>query len=59
MCLIDCLSRTNYSEDKCKKQVDALYECCNLFYEKNGDIASTVSCPKVTLLRWDMAEWSK
>lgn len=33
-------------------QIDALYECCNLFYQKNGDEASTVSCPKANLLRY-------
>ena len=33
-------------------QIDALYECCNLFYQKNGDDASTVSCPKANLLRY-------
>jgi hypothetical protein len=33
-------------------QIDALYECCNLFYEKEGDDASTVSCPKANLLRF-------
>jgi hypothetical protein len=32
-------------------QVDALYECCNAFYQKNGDNASTLSCPKASLLR--------
>ena len=35
-----------------RSQIDALYECCNLFYQKNGDEASTVSCPKVNLLRY-------
>lgn len=34
-----------------RAQIDALYECCNAFYEKNGDSASTVSCPKAGLLR--------
>lgn len=33
-------------------QVDALYECCNAFYEKQGETASTVSCPKYSLLRF-------
>lgn len=32
-------------------QIDALYECCNSFYQKNGDDAKTVSCPKAGLLR--------
>jgi len=34
-----------------RTKIDALYECCNAFYEKNGDSASTVSCPKAGLLR--------
>lgn len=32
-------------------QIDALYECCNAFYQRNGDDASCVSCPKANLLR--------
>ena len=32
-------------------EIDALYECCNAFYQKNGDDASCVSCPKAPLLR--------
>lgn len=47
----DCLQRSNYNEEKCRKEVDALYECCNAFYKENGDEASTVSCPKASLLR--------
>lgn len=33
-------------------QVDDLYECCNRFYQQNGDDASVVSCPKASLLRF-------
>lgn len=33
------------------EKVDALYECCNAFYKSKGDDASTVSCPKASLLR--------
>ncbi|KAG9639599.1 hypothetical protein KCU95_g10559, partial [Aureobasidium melanogenum] len=47
----DCIQKNGYDESKCQKQIDALYECCNAFYEKNGDSASTVSCPKAGLLR--------
>ncbi|KAI4741933.1 hypothetical protein E4T50_07655 [Aureobasidium sp. EXF-12298] len=47
----DCIQKNGYDESKCQKQIDALYECCNGFYEKNGDSASTVSCPKAGLLR--------
>lgn len=35
-------------------QVDALYECCNAFYQEKGETASTVSCPKYTLLKYDV-----
>jgi len=49
----DCLQKSNYNEAKCQEQVKALYECCNAFYEKYGDHASTVSCPKASLLRSD------
>lgn len=37
-------------------QIDALYECCNAFYKKNGDDASTVSCPKANLLRYSSCQ---
>ncbi|KAI5207440.1 hypothetical protein E4T39_01884 [Aureobasidium subglaciale] len=53
----DCIQKNGFDESKCQKQsadyakIDALYECCNAFYEKNGDNASTVSCPKAGLLR--------
>lgn len=33
-------------------QIDALYECCNAFYQKQGEDASTVSCPKFSLLKY-------
>ncbi|KAK3330249.1 hypothetical protein B0H66DRAFT_543217 [Apodospora peruviana] len=55
----DCLTRSGYDEGKCTKFVDALYECCNAFYEKNGDNASTVSCPKAHLLRLKMEQRKK
>ncbi|RKU42684.1 Cx9C motif-containing protein 4, mitochondrial [Coniochaeta pulveracea] len=47
----DCLTKNNYNEAKCDKLIDALYECCQAFYEKNGEQAKTVSCPKPDLLR--------
>lgn len=46
-----CLSKNSFDEGKCKSQIDALYSCCNSFYEKYGDDARTVSCPKANLLR--------
>ncbi|KAI0176619.1 hypothetical protein BJ166DRAFT_504917 [Pestalotiopsis sp. NC0098] len=47
----DCLTKNNYKESKCQGLIDALYDCCDAFYKKNGDGASTVSCPKSDLLR--------
>ncbi|KAK4636120.1 Cx9C motif-containing protein 4, mitochondrial [Fulvia fulva] len=54
----DCIQKNDYKEEKCQKQVDALYACCNLFYKENGDGASTVSCPKANLLRLKMKQRS-
>lgn len=48
--MIDCIQKNNYNEAKCQQQIDALYECCNAFYKKNGKDASCVSCPKPDLL---------
>ncbi|KAI0388814.1 DUF1903-domain-containing protein [Xylariaceae sp. FL0594] len=47
----DCLTKNGFNEARCEHLIDALYECCNAFYEKNGDDATTVSCPKPNLLR--------
>ncbi|KAK1757532.1 Cx9C motif-containing protein 4, mitochondrial [Echria macrotheca] len=55
----DCLTRNGYNEDKCAKFVDLLYECCEAFYQKNGDKASTVSCPKAHLLKLKMEQRKK
>ncbi|KAF2198273.1 DUF1903-domain-containing protein [Delitschia confertaspora ATCC 74209] len=55
----DCLVKNNYNEEKCRKEVDALYECCNAFYKEEGDAASTVSCPKASLLRLKMKQRSQ
>jgi len=52
----DCLTKNNYNEGKCQSQIDALYECCNAFYAKNGENASTVGCPKASLLRLKMRQ---
>ncbi|KAJ5166829.1 uncharacterized protein N7482_005610 [Penicillium canariense] len=52
----DCLIKNSYQEEKCKAQIDALYECCNAFYQQQGDQASTVSCPKANLLRLKMRQ---
>ncbi|RMY35149.1 hypothetical protein D0864_16652, partial [Hortaea werneckii] len=42
--------------DARSRRIDALYECCNLFYQRNGDKASVVSCPKANLLRLKMKQ---
>src|SRR4051812_42065706 len=52
----DCLTRNCFDESKCAKLVDALYECCQAFYEKNGDNATSASCPKAHLLRLKMRQ---
>ncbi|KAG9234123.1 hypothetical protein BJ875DRAFT_377150, partial [Amylocarpus encephaloides] len=51
-----CLAKNSYNESRCRGQVDALYECCNSFYEANGDDAKTVSCPQASLLRLKMKQ---
>ncbi|KAF2102930.1 DUF1903-domain-containing protein [Rhizodiscina lignyota] len=55
----DCLAANQYKEEKCQKQVDDLYACCNVFYQRNGDDASTASCPKANLLRLKMKQRSE
>ncbi|KAK4143282.1 Cx9C motif-containing protein 4, mitochondrial [Dichotomopilus funicola] len=57
--LQNCLTKNGYNEAKCTKLVEALYQCCSAFYEKNGDGATTVSCPKPDLLRLKMEQRSK
>ena len=52
----ECLEKNSYNEAKCRSQVNALYECCNAFYARNGEKASTVSCPKASLLRLKMSQ---
>ncbi|PSK55393.1 hypothetical protein C1H76_7814 [Elsinoe australis] len=52
----DCLQKNQYDQDRCKKEVNALYECCNAFYQKEGDDAQNVSCPKASLLRLKMKQ---
>ncbi|KAI1824243.1 DUF1903-domain-containing protein [Xylaria intraflava] len=46
-----CLERNGFNQAKCEHLIDALYECCDAFYRKNGDGATTASCPKPSLLR--------
>ncbi|QGI58410.1 hypothetical protein CEK26_000535 [Fusarium fujikuroi] len=40
-----------YNEAKCQTAIKRLYECCEAFYERYGEEASTVSCPKPNLLK--------
>ncbi|KAJ5950365.1 uncharacterized protein N7479_008778, partial [Penicillium vulpinum] len=49
-------AKNSFDEAKCQAQIDALYECCNAFYQERGDQASTVSCPKANLLRLKMKQ---
>ncbi|KAK0618596.1 DUF1903-domain-containing protein, partial [Bombardia bombarda] len=53
---VHCLGRNGFDEAKCTKYVDALYECCQSFYEKKGDNATSVCCPKASLLRLKMEQ---
>ncbi|KAK7988016.1 37S ribosomal protein rsm25 [Apiospora arundinis] len=52
----NCLTKNNYNESKCQELVDALYECCDAFYRKKGDDATSASCPKADLLRLKMKQ---
>ncbi|KAI1010163.1 hypothetical protein LB504_012352 [Fusarium proliferatum] len=50
----DCLTSNGYNEAKCQTAIKRLYECCEAFYERYGEEASTVSCPKPNLLKLKM-----
>ncbi|ENH71889.1 Cx9C motif-containing protein 4, mitochondrial, partial [Fusarium oxysporum f. sp. cubense race 1] len=54
--LQDCLTSNGYNEAKCRTAIKRLYECCEAFYERYGEDASTVSCPKPNLLRLKMKQ---
>ncbi|TQW06827.1 hypothetical protein IF2G_05211 [Cordyceps javanica] len=54
--LPDCLTRNNYNEARCQDVIKALYTCCESFYERHGDNASSPSCPKPSLLRLKMKQ---
>lgn len=49
--LLDCLGKNNYNDAKCQSAVKALYECCEAFYDRQGDDARTASCPLPDTLR--------
>ncbi|KAF9739713.1 Cx9C motif-containing protein 4, mitochondrial, partial [Paraphaeosphaeria minitans] len=55
----DCLQKSNYKEERCRKEVDALYECCNRFYQEKGEDASSVCCPKYDLLKLKIKQRSQ
>ncbi|KAL2269923.1 hypothetical protein VTJ83DRAFT_2107 [Remersonia thermophila] len=55
----DCLTKNGYNEARCTKVVDALYECCRVFYERNGDQATSASCPRASLLRLKLEQRKK
>ncbi|CAO1621919.1 unnamed protein product [Jaminaea pallidilutea] len=42
--LQSCMTKT-LDQDKCQSHIDALYKCCNRFYEKYGTQAETDGCP--------------
>ncbi|KAF4967626.1 hypothetical protein FZEAL_10510 [Fusarium zealandicum] len=55
-CLTDCLTRNGYNDARCQTVIKQLYECCEAFYERHGEDASTVSCPKPNLLKLKMKQ---
>ncbi|KAI1043684.1 hypothetical protein LB505_003749 [Fusarium chuoi] len=52
----NCLTSNGYNEAKCQTAIKRLYECCEAFYERYGEKASTVSCPKPNLLKLKMKQ---
>jgi hypothetical protein len=55
----DCLSKNHYDDSRCQGAVKALYECCRAFYERQGDNATTASCPQPDLLRLKIKQMSE
>ncbi|CAH0019368.1 unnamed protein product [Clonostachys rhizophaga] len=51
MVLGPCLTKNGYKEERCQSVIKALYECCEVFYDRYGDDATSPSCPKPKLLR--------
>jgi hypothetical protein len=51
--------KNGYQEQKCDKLIDSLYECCQAFYAKNGEGATSASCPKASLLKLKMEQRQK
>ncbi|VUC36197.1 unnamed protein product [Clonostachys rosea] len=46
-----CLTKNGYKEERCQSVIKALYQCCEVFYDRYGDDATSPSCPKPKLLR--------
>lgn len=53
---LDCLTRNGYNEARCQSVIRNLYECCEAFYERHGEDASSPSCPKPNLLKLKMKQ---
>ncbi|PNS18986.1 hypothetical protein CAC42_6081 [Sphaceloma murrayae] len=47
----NCLQKNQFDQSRCEKEIDALYECCNAFYQRDGDTAQNPGCPQASLLR--------
>ncbi|KUI66861.1 Cx9C motif-containing protein 4, mitochondrial [Cytospora mali] len=47
----DCLKKNTFKEERCQGVIDALYECCQAFYDRNGQDAKAASCPQPDLLK--------
>ncbi|KAF3764893.1 DUF1903-domain-containing protein [Cryphonectria parasitica EP155] len=47
----DCLKKNTFKEDKCQDVIYALYDCCQAFYDRNGEGAKSASCPQPDLLK--------
>ncbi|PHH61297.1 hypothetical protein CDD81_527 [Ophiocordyceps australis] len=56
---VNCLASNNYNEAKCQAAVRALYDCCDAFYGRYGNDASTPSCPMASLLQLKMRQLNK
>ena len=54
--LLACLQRNSFKEEKCQGEIGELYECCRLYYEREGDHSHTMSCPRASLLRLKMEQ---
>jgi hypothetical protein len=52
----NCLKKNGYNEAKCTQCIDTLYECCQKFYEKNGENARSPCCPIPRLLKFKIEQ---